>query len=325
MPVPPTSISAATITNQAIPMEMRMPVRMVGAAAGRITRQAVRPGLISKVLATFSQSARTLATPKAVLISIGHTEQMKITKIAESPEYAKLMGATATQGASAMPGPSDVGAKLWEHLKRPFYDNGPNDKGLGIQLGYSIARVGLGYFIAVMVAIPLGFLIGMSPLISRALDPFIQILKPISPLAWMPLALYTIKDSSISAIFVIFICSVWPMLLNTAFGVASVRKEWINVARTLEVGTVRRAFTVILPAAAPTILTGMRISIGIAWLVIVAAEMLVGGTGIGYFVWNEWNNLSITNVITAILVIGVAGMVLDQILARATKLVTFPE
>jgi nitrate/nitrite transport system permease protein len=201
-----------------------------------------------------------------------------------SPEYAKLMGLTATQGKSAMPGPFDVGAKLWEHLKKPFYDSGPNDKGLGIQLGYSIGRVLLGYLIAVAVAIPLGFLIGMSPLTSKALDPFIQILKPISPLAWMPLALYTIKDSSISAIFVIFICAVWPMLINTAFGVASVRKEWINVARTLEVGPVRRAFTVILPAAAPTILTGMRISIGIAWLVIVAAEMLVGGTGIGYFV-----------------------------------------
>jgi len=242
-----------------------------------------------------------------------------------SAEYARLMGATATQGKSAMPSPIDVGAKLWEHLKRPFYDNGPNDKGLGIQLGYSIARVGLGYLLAVLVAIPLGFLIGMSPLISRALDPFIQVLKPISPLAWMPLALYTIKDSGLSAIFVIFICSVWPMLLNTAFGVASVRTEWINVARTLEVGTLRRAFTVILPAAAPTILTGMRISIGIAWLVIVAAEMLVGGTGIGYFVWNEWNNLSITNVIIAILMIGFVGMLLDQILARFTRMVTFPE
>lgn len=242
-----------------------------------------------------------------------------------SPEYARLMGATATQGKSALPGPADVGAKLWEHLKRPFYDNGPNDKGLGIQLGYSIARVALGYFIAVIVAIPLGFLIGMSPLMSRALDPFIQILKPISPLAWMPLALYTIKDSALSAIFVIFICSVWPMLINTTFGVASVRKEWINVARTLEVNTFSRAFTVILPAAAPTILTGMRISIGIAWLVIVAAEMLVGGTGIGYFVWNEWNNLSITNVIIAIFLIGLVGMLLDQVLARVTRLVTFPE
>ncbi len=241
------------------------------------------------------------------------------------PEYAKLMGATATTGKSAMPGPFDVGSKIWEHLKRPFYDNGPNDKGLGIQLGYSLARVLIGYLIALLVAIPIGFLIGMSPLMNRALDPFIQILKPISPLAWMPLALYTIKDSSISAIFVIFICSVWPMLINTAFGVASVRREWLNVARTLEVSAIRRAFTIILPAAAPTILTGMRISIGIAWLVIVAAEMLVGGTGIGYFVWNEWNNLSITNVITAIFVIGVIGMVLDQILARFARLVTFPE
>jgi nitrate/nitrite transport system permease protein len=244
---------------------------------------------------------------------------------AMSADYARLMGITATQGKSAMPGPLDVGTKLWNHLKRPFYDNGPNDKGLGIQLGYSIARVGLGYLLAVVIAIPLGFLIGMSPLLNKALDPFIQILKPISPLAWMPLALYTIKDSGLSAIFVIFICSVWPMLLNTAFGVAAVRKEWINVARTLEVGTLRRAFTVILPAAAPTILTGMRISIGIAWLVIVAAEMLVGGTGIGYFVWNEWNNLDISNVIIAILMIGLVGMVLDQVLARVTRLVTFPE
>jgi nitrate/nitrite transport system permease protein len=241
------------------------------------------------------------------------------------PEYAKLMGVTATQGKSAMPGPLDVGAKLFEHLRQPFYDNGPNDKGVGIQLAYSIARVGAGYLLAVLVAIPIGFLIGMSPLMSRALDPFIQVLKPISPLAWMPLALYTIKDSSLSSIFVIFICSLWPMLINTAFGVAAVRREWLNVARTLEVGTLRRAFTIILPAAAPTILTGMRISIGIAWLVIVAAEMLVGGTGIGYFVWNEWNNLSITNVITAILVIGLVGMVLDQMLARLTRLVTFPE
>jgi nitrate/nitrite transport system permease protein len=241
------------------------------------------------------------------------------------PEYAKLMGAAATTGRSAMPSPVDVGRAILQQLKDPFYDRGTNDKGLGIQLAYSIARVMAGYLTAVLVAIPIGFLIGMSPLMSRALDPFIQILKPISPLAWMPLALYTIRDSSLSAIFVIFICSVWPMLINTAFGVGAVRKEWIDVARTLEVGTVRRAFTIILPAAAPTILTGMRISIGIAWLVIVAAEMLVGGTGIGYFVWNEWNNLSITNVITAIIVIGIVGMVLDQILARLARAVSFPE
>ncbi|MBN9085038.1 MAG: nitrate ABC transporter, permease protein [Rhizobiales bacterium 62-17] len=241
------------------------------------------------------------------------------------PEYARLMGVTATQGKSAMPGPLDVGAQIWKHLKEPFYDRGPNDKGIGIQLAYSLLRVLTGYALAVIVALPIGFLIGMSPLMNKALNPFIQILKPISPLAWMPLALYTIKDSSISAIFVIFICSVWPMLVNTAFGVASTRKEWLNVARTLEVRPLRKAFTIILPAAAPTIVTGMRISIGIAWLVIVAAEMLVGGTGIGYFVWNEWNNLSITNVIISILVIGLMGMMLDQILAFVGRLVTYPE
>jgi nitrate/nitrite transport system permease protein len=185
--------------------------------------------------------------------------------------------------------------------------------------------VGLGYLLAALVAIPLGFVIGMSPLLYRALDPFIQVLKPISPLAWMPLALYTIKDSAASGIFVIFICSVWPMLINTAFGVAGVRREWLNVARTLEVQPLRKALQVILPAAAPTILTGMRISMGIAWLVIVAAEMLVGGTGIGYFVWNEWNNLSLPNVIFAILTIGLVGMALDQVFARAQKAVTYAE
>ena len=241
-------------------------------------------------------------------------------------EYAKLVGGAAASGQkSALPGPGEVGRKLWDHLNDPFYDKGPNDKGIGVQLGFSIARVLLGFFLAAVVAIPVGFLIGMSPLVYRALDPFIQVLKPISPLAWMPLALFTLKDSSISAIFVIFICSMWPMLINTAFGVASVRKEWLNVARTLEVGPMRKAFRVILPAAAPTIMTGMRISIGIAWLVIVAAEMLVGGTGIGYFVWNEWNNLSIANIISGILAIGLVGMLLDLMLAKMTKLVTFPE
>jgi nitrate/nitrite transport system permease protein len=241
-------------------------------------------------------------------------------------EYAKLVGkAAATGQKSAFPGPADVANKLWTHIKDPFYVHGTNDKGIGIQLAYSIGRVLIGFILAAVVAIPLGFLIGMSTTVYKALDPFIQVLKPVSPLAWMPLALFTIKDSGLSAIFVIFICSVWPMLVNTAFGVMSVRKEWLNVARTLEVSPLRKAFRVILPAAAPTIMTGMRISVGIAWLVIVAAEMLVGGTGIGYFVWNEWNNLSITNILSAILAIGLVGMLLDAVLNRLAKVVTFPE
>ena len=247
---------------------------------------------------------------------------------AEQQEYAKLMGGSGSTEAAkttGFPTPSQMGATIVKQLSHPFYDNGPNDKGIGIQLGFSLGRVALGFLIAAVVAIPVGFVLGMSPLMQKALNPFIQILKPISPLAWMPLALYTIKDSSISGIFVIFICSVWPMLMNTAFGVASVRRDWLNVARTLEVGRFRKAFLVILPAAAPTILTGMRISMGIAWLVIVAAEMLVGGTGIGYFVWNEWNNLSLTSVIFAVLIIGATGMLLDMLFARLQKFVTYVE
>jgi nitrate/nitrite transport system permease protein len=241
-------------------------------------------------------------------------------------EYAKLVGAQAASGGkSTFPAPADLGRKLAEHLRDPFYDRGPNDKGIGVQLAYSIGRVALGFLLAALLAIPAGFLIGMSPLVYRALDPFIQVLKPISPLAWMPLALFTLKDSDVSAVFVIFICSIWPMLINTAFGVAAVRREWLNVARTLEVTPLRKALTVILPAAAPTIMTGMRISIGIAWLVIVAAEMLVGGTGIGYFVWNEWNNLSIANILSAILAIGLVGMLLDLLAARLQRAVTYAE
>jgi nitrate/nitrite transport system permease protein len=242
----------------------------------------------------------------------------------EQIEYQRMLGKDPGQAKSdGFPTPAQMGATVVGHLSDPFYDNGPNDKGIGIQLWHSLVRVAAGFALAALLAVPLGFLIGMSPLIYRALDPFIQVLKPISPLAWMPIALYTIKDSSISGVFVIFICSVWPMLVNTAFGVAGVRREWLDVAHTLELSQHRLAMEVILPAAAPTILTGMRISMGIAWLVIVAAEMLVGGTGIGYFVWNEWNNLSLTNVIFAILVIGVVGMTLDLLFARLQRVVTY--
>ena len=241
------------------------------------------------------------------------------------PEYAALMGGGAASSASSFPTPVAMAQTMWERLSDPFYDNGPNDKGIGIQLAYSLARVLGGFFLAAAVAIPLGFAIGNSRVFYQAINPYVQLLKPISPLAWMPLALYTIKDASASAIFVIFICSLWPMLINTAHGVANVRRDWLDVARTLEVNPLRKAFRVILPAAAPTILTGMRISMGIAWLVIVAAEMLVGGTGIGYFVWNEWNNLSITNVLFAILMIGVVGMALDSIFGVLSKRVAYQE
>ncbi|MAT95167.1 MAG: nitrate ABC transporter, permease protein [Halioglobus sp.] len=238
-------------------------------------------------------------------------------------EFELLMGGADDE--ARVPPPSQVAVHAWDELSNPFYDAGPNDKGIGIQLAYSLMRVLTGYFAAALIAIPLGFVIGMSPLMHKALNPFIQVLRPISPLAWMPLALFIIKDSEQSAIFVIFICSIWPMLINTAFGVANVRSDWISVARTHELGALKTAFQVILPAAAPTILTGMRISIGIAWLVIVAAEMLVGGTGIGYYVWNEWNNLDLNSVIFSILMIGVVGMLLDMALGSVEQLVQYKE
>jgi len=260
-----------------------------------------------------------------VLVLCGIWEALTQTdhSVGELSEYELLMGGAVPE--AGVPPPSEVLAMAWEQITDPFYDKGPNDKGIGIQLGYSLYRVLTGYALAALLAIPIGFVVGMSPLMYGALNPIIQVLRPISPLAWMPLALFIIKDSETSAIFVIFICSVWPMLINTAFGVANVRKDWINVARTHELSALRTAFQVILPAAAPTILTGMRISIGIAWLVIVAAEMLVGGTGIGYFVWNEWNNLDLTSVIFSILMIGCIGMLLDLMLSAAQKLVQYNE
>ncbi|UQB43535.1 nitrate ABC transporter permease [Thiomicrospira microaerophila] len=241
----------------------------------------------------------------------------------ELTEYELLMGAGTAN--AAVPPPSAIISLGFQELSNPFYDAGPNDKGIGIQLAHSVYRVLVGFALAALIAIPLGFVIGMSPMMYKALNPYIQVLRPISPLAWMPLALFIIQDSSLSAIFVIFICSVWPMLLNTAFGVASVRKDWINVAKTHQLSPIQTAYQVVLPASAPTIFTGMRISIGIAWLVIVAAEMLVGGTGIGYYVWNEWNNLDLARVIFSILMIGVIGMILDMILAAGARFVAYQE
>jgi nitrate/nitrite transport system permease protein len=279
----------------------------------------VRGAILSIVILLMCLFIWHLATTKKVV--------PPATSSTNSSEYNSLMGQSGgeTVQKTGFPSLTQMGDTFYKQLSHPFYDNGPNDKGIGIQLAYSLGRVALGFLLAMLVAIPFGFLIGMSPLAYEAFNPFIQILKPISPLAWMPIALYTIKDSSISGIFVIFICSVWPMLLNTAFGVANVRKELLNVTKTLEVSPLRKAFLVILPAAAPTILTGMRISMGIAWLVIVAAEMLVGGTGIGYFLWNEWNNLSLSSVIFAIIMIGVVGMLLDLAFARLQKMVSYAD
>lgn len=218
-----------------------------------------------------------------------------------------------------LPGPLAVARTAAEMLANPFYDHGPNDKGIGLQFLSSLRRLAIGYVSASVAAIFLGVFLGLSPTLYRAVNPYIQILKPISPLAWMPLFLYTIRDSSWAAVLVIFMSSLWPTLANTAFGVASIRKDYLNVAAILQLSWWRRLVTVILPGAAPAVVAGLRISIGSSWVAIVAAEMLIGGTGVGYFVWNEWNNLQLTSVIFAILAIGVIGVLLDAGLGRLSR------
>jgi nitrate/nitrite transport system permease protein len=233
--------------------------------------------------------------------------------------------ASGQPAGRGIPGPMAVAATAGHMLANPFYNNGPNDKGIGLQLAASLGRLGIGWTVASLVAIMGGVALGLSPALYRAVNPYVQVLKPVSPLAWMPLFLYTIKDSNQSAILVIFMSSLWPTLANTAFGVATIRRDYLNVAAILQLSWWRRLVTVILPAAAPAIVAGLRISIGSAWVAIVAAEMLIGGTGIGYFVWNEWNNLALTSVIFAILAIGLIGVLLDAGLSRLSRRLAYTE
>ena len=233
------------------------------------------------------------------------------------------LGAKLGLFSQLMPPASTTITEFWGWITNPFYDYGPNDKGIGWHLLVSLRRVAIGFAIGSAIAIPAGVLLGLSEVASKAIDPYVQLLKPVSPLAWLPIGLGVLKNSEATAIFVIAITSIWPTLINTKFGVDSVSAEYLDVARTLGASRWRTISKVILPAAAPGIVSGLRISIGISWLVIVAAEILVGGTGLGYFVWNEWNNLSITSIITAIVTIGFVGILLDRIFGVLQSMVSF--
>ena len=221
-----------------------------------------------------------------------------------------------------MPTASKTLEEFWWWITHPFFNNGPNDLGIGWNLLISLRRVAIGYILASLIAIPLGILIGISPVAYKAFNPYIQLLKPVSPLAWLPLGLYIFRDSEKTGVFIILISSIWPTLINTAFGVANVSPDYLNVAKTLGSSRLRTIFKVIIPAALPNIVSGLRISMGIAWLVIVAAEMLLG-TGLGYFIWNEWNNLYIPNILVAIFIIGLVGLALDSVFGALERMVTF--
>ncbi len=209
-----------------------------------------------------------------------------------------------------------------DYILHPFYQRGPGDIGIGWLLLASLRRVLVGFFLGAAVAIPVGFLIGMSKPAMMALNPLIQIFKPVSPLAWLPIALSIFNLADPSAIFVIFITSLWPTIINTALGVSSVSKDYLDVARVLEMPRWRRITKIIWPASLPYIFTGLRISLGIAWLVIVAVEMLTGGVGIGFFVWDEWSRLNLSSVFLAVFVIGITGLLLDAAVDKVQELVT---
>jgi nitrate/nitrite transport system permease protein len=223
----------------------------------------------------------------------------------------------------ALPTPVATFQVFWDLVKDPFYDLGANDKGIGLQLWSSIIRVFSGFLLGALVAIPAGLLMGASAICKKMFYPLVQLLKPVSPLAWFPIGLVAFESASKATIFIIFVTSLWPTLINTAFGVASLPDDHKNVAKAFGFSRWKYLTKVLIPFSLPHIITGLRLSIGVAWLVIVAGEMLSGGLGIGFFVWDSWNALSLEKVISAILIIGLVGLLLDQVFSWIEKKVTY--
>ena len=213
-----------------------------------------------------------------------------------------------------LPGPAKTWASAVELFKDPFYRKGPNDQGIGWNVLSSLQRVGIGFGFAALVGIPAGFLLGRFAFLSSMTSPIISLLRPVSPLAWLPIGLLVFQKADPAATWTIFICSIWPMVINTAVGVRQIPQDYLNVARVLKLSEWKVFSKILFPAVLPYMLTGVRLSIGVAWLVIVAAEMLTGGVGIGFWVWDEWNNLNVEHIIIAIFVIGIVGLLLEQTL-----------
>ena len=218
-----------------------------------------------------------------------------------------------------IPGPDKTWAAAKVLFADPFYQNGPNDQGIGWNVLSSLKRVGIGFGFAALIGIPMGFLLGRFAFMNRMFEPIISLLRPVSPLAWLPIGLLVFQKADPAATWTIFICSIWPMILNTAQGVQRVPQDYLNVARVLGLPETKIITRILFPAVLPYMLTGIRLSIGTAWLVIVAAEMLTGGVGIGFWVWDEWNNLKVEHIVIAIFVIGIVGLVLETMLLMLAK------
>ncbi|MDX1253235.1 MAG: nitrate ABC transporter permease [Gammaproteobacteria bacterium] len=230
-----------------------------------------------------------------------------------------VMWALLAKQSGELPGPEKTWASAVELFSDPFYDNGPNDKGIGWNILSSLERVGIGFGLAALIGIPLGFVIGRFAFFSGMASPIISLLRPVSPLAWLPIGLLVLKEAQPAAIWVIFISSIWPMIINTAVGVTKVPQDYMNVARVLNLSEWKVFTRILFPAVLPYMMTGIRLSIGVAWLVIVAAEMLTGGMGIGFWVWDEWNNLNVEHIIIAIFIVGIVGLLLEQGLLLLAK------
>ncbi|QMV61232.1 nitrate ABC transporter permease [Pseudomonas berkeleyensis] len=221
--------------------------------------------------------------------------------------------------SEGLPGPLSTWQSALVLFSDPFYDNGPNDMGIGWNILNSLGRVGVGFGLAALVGIPLGFAIGRFAFLAGMLAPIISLLRPVSPLAWLPIGLLVFEAAGPASIWVIFISSIWPIILNTAAGVASVPQDYLNVARVLKLSEFKVLTRILFPAVLPHLMTGIRLSIGVAWLVIVAAEMLTGGIGLGFWVWDEWNNLNVEHILIAIIVVGLIGLALEQGLLLIAK------
>jgi nitrate/nitrite transport system permease protein len=229
---------------------------------------------------------------------------------------------TCSQPGASLPSPSRVFAEASDLILHPFFDNGDGDIGLAWRVAISLQRVAVGFGLAAIVGVLLGAVVGQSDWAMRGLDPIFQILRTVPPLAWLPLSLAAFRDSNPSAIFVIFITSIWPVIINTAVGVRNIPQDYRNVANVIRLNHIEFFFRIMIPSAAPYIFTGLRIGIGLSWLAIVAAEMLTGGVGIGFFIWDAWNSSRLPDIIVALAYIGVTGFLLDKLVSAIGHFVT---
>ncbi len=286
------------------------------------------PATVIPAIELTSKKATKMTTPSSFSLKL--SSKLKALALKALPQFLGLaflvlIWTIIAEKNTSLPSPWVTLQEAIKLFSDPFYQNGPNDQGIGWNIYASLKRVAVGFGLAAIVGIPLGFMIGRFSFMAGMFNPIISLLKPVSPLAWLPIGLLVFKAAHPAAIWSIFICSIWPMVINTAIGVQRVPQDYMNVARVLNLSEWKILTRILFPSVLPYMLTGVRLAIGTAWLVIVAAEMLTGGVGIGFWVWDEWNNLNVPHIIIAIVVIGLVGLSLEQILVAVARAFTYEE